>query len=95
MHAISQDDFVGQREPPWFHRVLGTEMHFLDFRVAMVGDRVAFRSLDSFVDNRILRFLVDSKGGCCSRLGVFLNDRASSHGDGGGGGSDWKIVDKL
>lgn len=85
MHAISQDDFVGQCEPPWFHRVLGTKMHFLDFRIAMVRHRVAFRSLDALVENRILRLLIDGKCGRRSRLGVFLNDRASSHGDGGGG----------
>ena len=79
MHAISQDDFVGQREPPWFHRVLGTKMHFLDFRIAMVGHRIAFGSLDAFIENRILRLLIDSERGRGSRLGIFLNDRASSH----------------
>lgn len=61
MHAIRQDDFVGQCEPPWFHRVLGTKMHFLDFRIGMVGHGVAFGPLDALVENRILRFLIDGE----------------------------------
>ena len=53
----------------------------------MIGHRVAFGSLDALVENRILRLLIDGERGRGSRLGVFLNDRASSHGDRCGGGS--------
>jgi hypothetical protein len=32
-----------------------------------------------------LRLLIDGEGGCCPWLGIFLNNRASSH-----GGSGWE-----
>ncbi len=85
MHAISQHDFVGQCEPPRFHRVLWPKMHFFHFRIAMVGHGEALRPLDALLEDRILRLLIDGEGGSCPWLGIFLNNRASSH-----GGSGWK-----
>lgn len=47
MHAICHDNLVGESQPPWFHGMLGPEMHFLHLGIAMVGDLVAFRPRDA------------------------------------------------
>ena len=62
MHAIGHDDFVGQSQPPRLHGMLGAKVHLFHLGVAVVGDRVAFRSLDAIAENFSLHLLIEGEG---------------------------------
>lgn len=81
MHAIGHDDFVGQSQTPWFHGMLGAEMHPLHFWVGMIRDIVAFGPIDFFIQYRPLAFLVESKSLCGSwtRMLIILDKRSLYH----------------
>lgn len=84
MHAIGHDNLVGEGQPPWFHGMFGPEMHFLHLRIAMVGNRVAFRPCDAIAKNFPLHPFINGESRRCAglRVLVILHNGVCSHGCG-------------
>jgi hypothetical protein len=76
LHAIGQHDLVGQREPPRLHGVRLAEVLLLDLGVGVVGDGVAFGSLDAALGDRVHDLLVEREclGVARLRVVIFVDD---------------------
>ena len=72
MHTVGHDNFVGESQPPWLHRMVPPEMHVFHFWVGMVGHGEPFGSSDVVPYCFSLDFLIVCQGSSSTPLRVLI-----------------------
>ena len=62
VHAIAEDELVGERHPPWFHGMATTKVDLFDFGVGVEGNGIAFGTSDLGADGLLETFFVGGEG---------------------------------